>query len=164
MPVHSDFFFYTAALVLGMVAGMRTMMAPAVLALTLSRRPEYAPAVAPAEWFALRPLAITFGLATLGELVADKLPWTPNRTALGPFVARLASGAFTGAVFVQIGRMDPWIGAALGALGALLSTFGVFHARRFVGRVTGIRDPFVGAMEDVIAIALASTVVAMLVG
>jgi len=164
VPIHSDVFFYTCALVLGLVAGMRSMLPPAVLAITLTRRPEYAPASAPAEWFTLLPLAIILVIMALGELVADKLPRTPNRTALGPFIARLASGAIAGAVFVQIGHLNPWLGAACGAIGAAVGTFGAFHARRFVGRVTGIRDPFIGAAEDAVAIALAAIVVTTLIG
>ena len=164
MPVHSDFFFYTSALILGFVSGMRSMMALAVLSLTLTRRPELAPAAAPVAWFTLRPVAIVLGLAALGELITDKLPRTPNRIALGPFVGRLILGALAGAAVVQLGRINPWIGAACGAIGAITGTFGMFYVRRYAGRATGISDPYLGAVEDVLAIAIASTVVAMLVG
>jgi uncharacterized membrane protein len=164
MPIHSEFFFCVSAFVLGVVAGMRSMMAPAILALTLSRRPEYVPSTAPAHWFALIPVAVILGISALGELVADKMPKTPNRTALGPFVVRLASGAITGAALVQIGGVSAWAGAACGAAGAIVGTFGMFHARRLAGRVTGIRDPYIGAIEDVVAIAIAASVVAQLVG
>ena len=164
MPLHSEFFFWISAFVLGVVAGMRSMMAPAVLALTLSRRPEYVPTNAPAQWFALFPVAVILGVLALGELVADKLPMTPNRTALGPFVGRLATGSITGAALVQLGGINPWAGAACGAVGAIVGTFGMFHARKFAGRVTGISDPYIGAIEDVVAIAIAATVVAQPVG
>jgi uncharacterized membrane protein len=164
MPVHSEFFFCVSALVLGMVAGMRTMMAPAVLALTLTRRPELVPLARPAQWFMLRGIAILLCIAALGELVADKLPRTPNRTAVGPLIARMLSGMITGAAVVEMGQMNPWAGAACGAIGAVIGAFGAFHARRFVGRATGIRDPYIGALEDVAAIAIAVSVVAQLVG
>jgi uncharacterized membrane protein len=160
----THFYFYCSAILLGVVAGMRSMMPLAVLAITLSRRPELAPAVSPVHWFSLRAVAVVLGLAAIAEIVTDKLPRTPNRTALGPFVVRVASGAVTGAALVQIGHIDAWIGAGCGAIGAILGTFGAFHARRFAGRVTGIRDPYIGALEDVIAIALAAAVVAGLVG
>lgn len=140
------------------------MMAPAILSLMLSRRPELAPVSIPAQWFVLRGIAILFGLGALGELVGDKLPRTPNRTAVGPLVARIVSGAVTGAAIVEMGQINPWGGAALGAIGALIGAFGGFHARRFVGRKTGISDPFIGTLEDVIAIAIAVTVVAQLAG
>ena len=164
MPVHSDFFFYVSALVIGVVAGMRTLMAPAIFSLTLSRRPELAPVTIPAQWFMLHGIAIILGLGALGELVVDKLRRTPNRTSLGPFVARIVSGAITGAAIVEMGQLNPWGGAALGATGAVIGAFGGFHARRFAGRKTGISDPFLGALEDVIAIAIAVTVVAQLAG
>lgn len=163
MPVHPALFFYTSAFLLGIVAGMRSMMPPAILALTLSRRPELAPAIAPIQWFVSRSIAIILGLGALGELIADKLPQTPNRIALGPFVARVASGALTGAALVQIGQVSAWGGAACGGFGAIIGTLGAFRARRSAGLVTKIRDPFIGALEDVIAITIAATVVAMLV-
>jgi uncharacterized membrane protein len=163
MPIHSEFFFCTSAFLLGVVAGMRSMMPLAILAITMSRRPEIVPAAAPIQWFALRALAVIFGLAAIGEIIADKLPRTPNRTALGPFLARVASGAVVGAALVQIGHMNAWIGAGCGAVGAILGTFGAFHARRYAGRATGIRDPYIGALEDVLAIAIAGAVLAKLV-
>lgn len=164
MPVHSDPFFYISALILGFVAGMRTMMPIAVLAITLSRRPELAPASDPVHWLTLRPVAILVGLAALGELVVDKLPRTPNRIALGPFLGRLILGGFAGAVLMQLGGINAWIGAACGAAGAIVGSLVMFYLRRAAGRATGIRDPYIGAVEDVLAIAIASTVVAMLVG
>jgi len=164
MPLHSEFFFCISAFALGVVAGMRSMMAPAIFALTLSRRPEYVPNIAPVHWFALIPIAVILGISALGELVADKMPKTPNRTALGPFVVRLASGAITGAALVQVGGVSAWTGAVCGGVGAIAGTFGMFHARRFAGRLTRIRDPYIGAVEDVVAIAIAASVVAQLVG
>ncbi|MEO9226340.1 MAG: DUF4126 family protein [Gemmatimonadaceae bacterium] len=163
MPAHSDFFFYISAVLLGGVAGMRSMMPLAALAITMSRRPELVPALDPIRWFAMRAVAIVFGLAAIGEIIVDKLPRTPNRTALGPFLGRVASGGIAGAAVVQLGHMNSWIGAALGVIGAILGTFGAFHARRRLGKTTGIQDSYVGALEDVIAIAVAAAVLANLV-
>ena len=162
MAIHSDFFFIGSALVLGVVSGMRSMLAAAALSLSLSRHPELTPPISPVQWFTLPPLAVFLALLAVGELVGDKLPRTPNRTALGPFLARVVLGAITGAAFVQIGHVNAWFGAASGGVGAITSTFGMFHARRYVGRITGIKDPWSGAMEDLVAIALALSVVASL--
>jgi uncharacterized membrane protein len=163
MPIHSDLFYLTSALLLGIVAGMRSMMAPAILALILSRRPELAPPVSPASWFAHPSAAIVLGLAALAELVGDKLPKCPNRTALGPFVARMVTGGVTGAAFLQIAHLNAWLGAALGVIGAIAGTFGGFHARRAVVRSTRIKEPYVGLLEDIIAIAIAASIVSQLV-
>ncbi len=140
------------------------MTAPAVLAITLSRRPELVPALAPVQWFAHRIVAIVLGFAALGELAVDKLPQTPNRTALAPFVARLVSGGICGAALLQLGAMNPWVGTGVGAVGAAIGTIGMFRLRVYAARSTGIKDQYVGGMEDAIAIALAATVLALLVG
>lgn len=163
MFAHSPGFLIAASLLLGAVSGMRTMLPPAVLALTLSRRPELVPSVDPAQWFTHGAVAIVLCIAALGELVGDKLPQIPNRTALGPFAGRVLSGAICGAALVQIGGMNAWTGASCGAAGAAASTIGMFHLRRYAGRVTKIRDPWIGAVEDVIAITIAATVMAMTV-
>ncbi|MDQ2890952.1 MAG: DUF4126 family protein [Gemmatimonadota bacterium] len=164
MPIHSAFFFCASALLLGVVSGMRTMVAPAVLALTLSRRPELVPPATPAHWFTLSAVAVPLGLAALGELIGDKLPQTPNRTALAPFLARVASGAICGAAMVQLGLMDKWLGAGFGAVGAATGAIGMFHLRRYAGRVSRISDPYIGAIEDALAIAIAATVLALTLG
>jgi uncharacterized membrane protein len=163
MPAHSEFFFYISAALLGVVAGMRSMMPLAALAITMSRRPELVPAIAPIRWFAMRAVAIVLSLAAIGEIIVDKLPRTPNRTALAPFLGRVISGGITGAAVVQLGHINAWIGAGLGVAGAIIGTFGAFHARRWLGKTTGIRDPYIGALEDAIAIAIAAAVLATLV-
>ncbi len=160
MPIHSSLFLIIAALLLGVVCGMRTFVAPAILALTLSRSPELVAPVAPVHWFTHSVVAIILAIAAIGELIGDKLPQTPNRTALAPFVARAVSGGICGAAIFQLGSMNPWIGAGCGAVAAATSTIGTFHARRYVGRVTGIRDRYIAVAEDLIAIMIATSVIA----
>ncbi|HJX87294.1 MAG TPA: DUF4126 family protein, partial [Gemmatimonadales bacterium] len=83
------------ALALGVLAGLRSMTPPAVVAwaarlghLELDPTPLAFLGSAVAAWL--------FAAAALGELVGDKLPFTPNRTRRGPFVARLLTGALSG--------------------------------------------------------------------
>ncbi|MBL8740219.1 MAG: hypothetical protein JNK04_03965 [Myxococcales bacterium] len=70
----------------------------------------------------------TASLLWLGELLVDKLPFTPERRSIPGLVARLASGAIAGALR---GRRDgvPRVGALVGAAGAALGTFGSAYAR-----------------------------------
>lgn len=151
-----------AAILLGLVAGMRSMMPLAAVSILLWSHPELAPSAAPGRWFARPWLAVLLVLAALGELIVDKLPSTPNRTALAPFLGRVITGGLAGAVAAQIGHLSGWIGAALGVVGAVFSTFAMFHARRAAVRAAGIRDPFVGAGEDLLAIALSAVAVWLL--
>jgi len=51
-----------------------------------------------AAWTGRLWVAIVFTVLALGELVADKLPKTPNRTSTGPLLARLVLGGLGGSI------------------------------------------------------------------
>src|SRR5215469_9270288 len=109
--MHSVFLL---ALAIGFVAGLRSMTAPALVSWA-----------AHLQWIHLQgtplsfmgsPIAVgIFTLAAIGELVADKLPKTPARTALGPLVARIVMGALCGACLYAAAAATPVIGALIGA-------------------------------------------------
>lgn len=164
MPDHSITVVLAIAFALGVVSGMRSFLAIAVTAVTLWRRPEIAPPVSPAFWLARAPVAVVLALCALGELVADKMPWVGSRTAVGPLVARVVTGALSGAAAAQVTHIDGWKGGLIGAVGAVIGAFSFFHLRQWVDRVTRIRDPYIGACEDVIALAIAATALATLLG
>lgn len=164
MPVHSFAAVLAIAFALGVASGMRSFLAIAVTAVTLWRRPEVVPRVSPAVWLARAPAAIILALAALGELVGDKLPGIGSRIALGPLVARVITGALSGATAAQVGHVDGWKGGLVGAVGAIVGAFAFYHLRQWVDRVTSIRDPYVGATEDVVALAIAATAMATLLG
>ena len=93
-------------LLLGFAAGLRSMTPPAAVAwaahvgwLDLDGTPLAFLGSAPARYLLLA--------AMLGELVADKLPFTPARTGIGPFTARIVSGALTGAA-LAVARAPRW--------------------------------------------------------
>ncbi len=80
---------------LGVVTGMRTMTAMAVLCWFAYL--GYLPLDGTwASWAAKLVTAIIFTVLRLGEFVVDKLPKTPNRTAPGPLLARLVFGGLVG--------------------------------------------------------------------
>jgi len=97
--------------------------------------------------------AIIVSVLAVLELVGDKLPRTPARTELMPLIARLVTGGISGgALSFSAGR--PWIaGALLGAIGALIGTFGGYHARRFLVTRLRIPDLLVALGEDFVTIA-----------
>src|SRR4051794_23972950 len=111
------------AFALGVLAGLRSMTPLAVVAwasrlgrLDLDPTPLAFLGSGVAAWF--------FAAAALGELVADKLPFTPNRTALGPFVARLLTGALSGGAVAAGAGGSLVEGAVAGAVGAGAATVG----------------------------------------
>lgn len=143
------------ALLLGVVAGMRTMIPLAAVGIALLVRGAPVPAGLPA--FVQAPVTVgVLVVLALAELIVDKHPSTPNRTALAPFVARLATGALAGAVVAAVSVAPEWSGAVTGAMAAGVAAIVMFRARRRIGQRTGVRDAYVGAGEDVLAIAVAA--------
>ena len=146
------------AFLLGAVAGLRSMTAPAVAAwaahvgpLQLEGTPLALLASAPARYLLLA--------AMIGELVADKLPFTPNRTSAGPFVGRVISGALSGGALAAGVGQSLVAGAAAGALGAVAGTLGGFRARTRLVRALGTPDYVVALAEDAVAVGTALVVV-----
>ena len=140
------------AFALGAAAGLRSMTPPAVVAwagrlgyLDLDPTPLAFLSSAAAAW--------VFAAAALGELVADKLPFTPNRTTPGPFGARILSGALCG------GALAAGAGGSL-AGGAVAGAFGGYNARTGLVRALGTPDYVVAVVEDLIAVGGAILLVA----
>jgi uncharacterized membrane protein len=141
------------ALVLGVVAGLRAMTAPAAVtwaahlgALDVAATPVAFLASPWARWI-LSALA-------LGEYVTDQLPSTPSRTVPVQFATRILSGALCGAAAAGAG--GAWIaGVALGALGAAAGTLGSRAARARLAAAFGSDRP-AAFLEDAVAIALAA--------
>lgn len=82
-----------------------------------------------------------------GELVGDKLPSTPARTAPPGLIARLIGGAVTGTVVA-----GGIVGAVAGMAGALAGTFGGYQLRTRLVRALGVPDLVIALLEDVIAV------------
>lgn len=137
----------------GVVAGLRSMTAPAVVAWA-----------AYLGWINLSGSHLAFmgsvwaiALFTLGalsEFVVDQLPSTPARTAAAPLGARIVMGLLTGASLAVAGGGSYWLGALIGAVGAIVGAFGGYRAR--VGLVRGFHVPDAGIAipEDLVAIGL----------
>ena len=69
---------------------------------------------------ARRRTAVVLGIAAFGELIADKLPFTPSRVRPVPYAARVVTGG-TAAAFQSLAEGRPSDrGALLGALGAAI--------------------------------------------
>jgi len=104
-----------------------------------------------ASWTAHRTTAVIFTVLAIGELIADKLPRTPNRIAAGPLGARLVLGGLAGSIAAT--AMDgPGIeGVLLGVLGALLGAFAGFMIRRDLVEKIGVDWP-IALAEDIVAI------------
>jgi uncharacterized membrane protein len=140
---------YLLALLIGVVAGLRTMTAPAAVAWA-----------AHLGWLNLEGSWLAFlggawarwilTLLALAELVTDQLPSTPSRTVPVQFGARLASGALSGAAVGVAG--GSWVGGLVaGAVGAVIGTLGGRAARARLAAAFGSDRP-AAFIEDAVAV------------
>jgi uncharacterized membrane protein len=143
---------------LGLTTGLRTMTPIAVLCwfAYLGRLPVQGTW---ASWTAHLATVILFTLFALGELIGDKLPRTPNRTAPGPLVSRLIFGSLVGSIAATAMRGPALEGAVLGVVGAALGTFAGFMIRRDLVKRIGGADLPIAVTEDLFAVVC--TVLAM---
>ena len=148
----SDLAVALAAFGIGIVAGLRSMTAPAVVswAARLHRLDLQGSRLA---FLASAAAAYIFSALGIGELVADKLPFVPNRTSPLPITFRILSGAVCGAALGLSANRLIVQAALLGGLGAVNGAFGGFHVRRMLVKYLKIPDLGIALAEDALAIA-----------
>jgi uncharacterized membrane protein len=154
-------FAYFLSFLIGIIAGLRSMTAPAVVSwaarlgwLHLEN-----------TWLAFMGFAAApyiWSVLAIGELIADKLPSTPSRKAPIGFSGRILTGALCGAAVTmgsraasdaQAGGGNSWIiGLAAGILGAIVGTLGGYEFRARLVKAVGGRDLPIALLEDAIAI------------
>jgi len=139
---------------LGVVAGMRSLAAPAALSRHLAHDPTV-----PGnrlELLLTHPSAPrVLGLASAAEHVADKLPFIPDRTDPGPLAGRMAAGALCGFVLARRAGESSATGAIVGALAAAAATFAAHRLRRALTEDVGLPGLAAALAEDGAAILLA---------
>ncbi|MGH3632989.1 DUF4126 family protein [Mycobacterium sp.] len=146
----THFLVLLLALLIGVVAGLRSLTAPAVVAWAALLRWINLDGTW-ASWLD-HPVTVTVltVLAVL-ELIADKLPATPGRTAAMSFAARIVLGAFAGAV-IGTAWGYTWTGLGAGAIGAVLGTVGGYEARIRLAATRDGHDLPIALLEDAIAV------------
>ena len=137
------------SILIGVVAGLRAMTAPAAAALA-ARLGWIAAASTPLAFMGYRWTPWIFGLLALVELVTDQLPMTPSRTVPLQFATRVLTGALAGATLGASGHMLI-VGAILGGIGAVAGTLGGAAARARLAAAFG-RDLPAALLEDVVAV------------
>jgi uncharacterized membrane protein len=151
---------FVFAFLIGVVAGLRAMTAPA--AVSWAARLGWLPLEN--TWLAFLGFAATpyvISLLAVGELINDKLPKTPSRKAPAPFVARIIIGALCGAAMGVASQA--FVGGLLaGALGAVAGTLGGYEFRTRLVRATGGNDLPIALLEDAMAIGGALLIVSRL--
>ena len=146
------------ALLMGVVAGLRAMTAPAVASwagyvgrLSLASTPL----AFMGSWW----VPWLFTALALAELVTDQLPSTPSRKVPMQLGARVVTGALAGASVAATGASLA-AGAAAGAVGAFICTFGGAAFRARLAAFFGEDRP-AAFIEDAIAIIGALLIVSL---
>jgi len=140
------------AVLMGVVAGMRAMTAPAAVSWA-----------AVLGWISVGTTALgflarsftpwVFTVLALGEFVTDQLPTTPSRTVPLQFGTRLVTGAFSGGA-IGLSAGQPLAGAIAGVLGAVIGTLGGRWLRGRLAASFGNDRP-AAFLEDALAVGLA---------
>ena len=138
------------ALLIGVVAGLRSLTAPAVVVwasfLTwINLHGTWA------SWLANVISLVVVTILAIAELVSDKLPKTPPRTAPPAFAVRIILGGFAGALLGTVWGYK-WGGLGAGVIGAVLGTLGGYHARKRLVAAIGGKDLPIALLEDAVAI------------
>ena len=145
---------YVLAILIGVAAGLRAVTPIAAIAwgaylgwIDLS--------ATPLAFMGNIIAVIIITVLAIAELISDQLPNTPSRKVPVQFGTRIVLGAFAGALLM----IDSWIiGAILGAVGAVLGTYGGADIRARLAKSFG-RDLPAALIEDVAAVVLAFLVV-----
>jgi uncharacterized membrane protein len=145
-------YVFVLALGIGIVAGLRSLTAPAVVAwgthvgwLNLHGTSL--------EFMGSTATVAVFSLLAIGELIADKLPMIPKRTAPAPLMARVVTGGLCGACLCAAMGKSLVAGALLGGIGGIVGAFAGYGIRRRLD--LHIKDVVVAVCEDVVAMGLA---------
>ena len=140
---------YLLALLIGAIAGLRAMTAPAAVswAALLGWLPLEG------TWLAFMGYRITpyiFTLLAIVELINDQRPNTPSRKVPLQFATRIVSGALCGACIGATGGAL-FGGLVAGAIGAVIGTLGGAEARKHLAVAFG-RDLPAALIEDAVAV------------
>ena len=144
------------SLLIGIVAGLRAMTAPAAVSWAAS----LGWIDLSGSWLAFMGYRWTpwiFTVLALVELVTDQLPSTPSRKVPQQFGARIVSGALCGAALGSPTGMLVG-GLIAGIVGAVIGTYGGTAARKALADAFG-RDLPAGLIEDAVAIVGAFAIV-----
>lgn len=138
------------AFLIGLFAGLRSLTPPAAVGWAVYL--GWLKLVRPLSLIGSLPAVIILSLLAITEIIMDKLPNTPNRTAPPGLIARIVTGGLTGACVSVGGGKSAFVGAGLGVLGGIVGCFGGYQVRSRL--VKSLRQPDfnIALLEDLIAI------------
>jgi len=141
------------ALALGLVTGMRSMLAPTLTSRALAARDDIEDANEPARTLAAhRTRQFLLPLAA-GELLGDKMTFAPDRTILPSMAFRALSGGVTAAALASARREPIGLPMLIGATAALVASQ-VGLSLRKPYQTEPLANAGLGLAEDCLALAM----------
>ncbi len=138
---------YLRAVGIGLIAGARSMVAPALVSRYVNGKEDYSlGAVGELMGSPIVSRALQAGAAA--EMAADKSPWMPDRTAWPSLAWRAVAGGVAGSVVARTAGESRLVGALLAAAAAVAATYATFYLRREIRDRLNVPDRLLGAAED----------------
>jgi uncharacterized membrane protein len=149
---------YAREVAIGAVCGLRSFTGPAVIAGAANRNILKLQRT-PLAWLGSGRSAHTAALLAAGELIADKLPFMPNRTDAPSLIARFVSGAICGMAVAGRSRRNARIMSGIvGGTAAIAAAYAGYQYRKHVK----LPAPVAAVLEDVVAVSAGTAVVSRL--
>lgn len=145
------------AFLIGVIAGLRSLTAPAAVAWA-----GYGRGILTHTSFHFMgtlAAAIIFTVLAVVELITDQLPSTPSRLKPPGLIARIITGALSGLCLAAADEQSIALGAMLGAVGGVVGAFAGYHARRELVQALKVKDLPIALLEDALAVGGAIVIV-----
>lgn len=149
---------FVLALAIGLVAGLRAMMAPALVAWA-ARLGWMNLQETSLAWMGSTAAVVIFSLLAIGELIGDKKSHAPKRTQPLQLSTRIVLGAFCGLCFSAVAHRPLFPGAIVGGIGGFAGALAGYRIRRWLVRNLHTRDRVIAVAEDLITLGLAIFIV-----
>jgi uncharacterized membrane protein len=135
---------------IGLFAGLRALTPPALLAWAVHL--GWLKLARPLSLVGSLPAVIILSLLAVTEIILDKLPNPPNRTAPFGLIGRIVTGGFTGACVSLGGGQSAYVGAGMGVIGGVVGCFAGYEFRAWIVKALHQSDFIIALLEDLIAI------------
>ncbi|WIX02894.1 DUF4126 family protein [Stutzerimonas balearica] len=145
-----------AALAIGAVTGMRSLLAPTLVSRALSERDDLHGAGEAARLLTSDAAQAVLPVLAAGELAGDKLPFAPDRTIAPSLLFRALSAGVSAAALAGVRREPALLPALLGAAAALVSSRVGLRLRK-PHQPRPVANAALGMLEDGLAFGLGRT-------
>ncbi len=127
------------------------MSAPAQLSRAASRGAVEGIEGTPFAFLASPRTARILTVLAVGEALADKLPFSPDRISAPGLIGRITSGALVGAALFAAAERRATVGAGLSLLSAAAASYPSYYLRVKIQEKLGAPNWAVGLVEDALA-------------